>query len=101
MGPAASDAQRQQLTPCDFPVPSWPARDGALHFNHHRVPTEREGEHFPWHLTEIKFHLTLKDLKKIIHHIHLEVFFFLLQISGKGKNTEADSHLNFGDKSTV
>lgn len=64
MGPAASDAQRQQLTPCDFPVPSWPVRDGALHFNHHRVPTEREGEHFPWHLTEIKFHLTLKDLKK-------------------------------------
>lgn len=27
--------------------------------------------------------------------------FFLLQISGKGKNTEADSHLNFGDKSRL
>lgn len=38
---------------------------------------------------------------KIIHHIYLEILFFLLQISGKGKNTEADSHLNFGEKSTL
>lgn len=41
-----------------------------------------------------------KRLLRIIHHIDLEVLFFLLQISGKGKYREADSHLNFGEKRT-
>lgn len=34
-------------------------------------------------------------------HIYLEILFFLLQISGKGKNVEADPLLNFGHKSTL
>lgn len=42
----------------------------------------------------------MKRLLRIIHHIDLEVLFFLLQISGKGMYREADSHFNFGEKRT-
>lgn len=43
----------------------------------------------------------LKDCLKSYTTYIWKFYYFLLQISDKGKNTEADSHLNFGGKSTL
>lgn len=46
-------------------------------------------------------HTQILSNLKIVHRVDLEILLFLLQISGEGKNTEADRHLGFGPKSPL
>lgn len=82
--------------PCDFPGPSRSARTQSTLFQPPKCFPRKQ---------EISYHILpnlppTKGLLRIIHHIDLEVLFFLLQISGKGKYKESDSHLNFGEERT-
>ena len=95
-GTQSSGDPRMEQLPVTFQVPAGLPGLRALYCNHQNVSPG--SKRFP-----TVFYPNLpptKRLLRIIHHTGLEVLFFLLQISGKGKYREADSHLNFGEKRT-